>query len=232
MITSIEDSVNKIMNDLPKGVKLVAAAKGQSPIDVIRAVKAGVEIIGENYIKDAKKIYNEINGRAKLHFIGIPKQAKHDLLRTRNLQMFDMIETIDSINIAEKLDEKLANINKEMPTLIEVNSGKEPQKGGVLPGDVVNVIKEISGFSNIKILGLMTMGSTPHQSLKDPKDRERTKKCFRTTKKLFDEIQEMNIDNVDMKYLSMGMSNSYKIAIKEGANIVRVGSKIFGKRDK
>lgn len=231
MGNSIEENVNKIIKDLPKGVKLVAAGKGQSTIDIAKAVKAGIQIIGENYIRDAKNIYNQIKNLARLHFIGIPEQTKHDLLRTKNLMMFDMIETIDSVEIAGEINKKLTEVNKVMPILIEVNSGRESQKAGVLPDQVIDVIKEVAEFENIKVLGLMTMGSTPHQSIKNQKNRSNVKKCFKVTKKLFDEIKEMNIKNVDMKYLSMGMSNSYKIAIKEGANIIRVGSKIFGERN-
>lgn len=231
MGNSIEEKVNKIFNDIPDNVQVVGAAKSQSPLAVEKAVEAGLKIIGENYIKDAKEVYHRIKDKAQLHFIGIPDKAKHDLLRRKNLKMFDMIETINSVEIAKELNEMCIKIDKVMPVLIEINSGEEKQKAGVLPDDTIEVIKEISNFKNIKVMGLMTMGSTPHQSMEDPKDRERAKRCFKKTKKLFDQIKELDIPNIEMKYLSMGMSNSYHIAIREGANLIRVGSKIFGSRD-
>ena len=231
MGNSIEDNINKIFKEIPDSVKVVGAAKSQSPLAVKKAVEAGLEIIGENYIKDAKEVYHRIKDKAQLHFIGMPDKAKHDLLRRKNLKRFDMIETINSVEIAEELNDMCAKIDKVMPILIEINSGEEKQKAGVLPDDTIEVVKEISKLKNIKVKGLMTMGSTPHQSMEDPKDRERAKKCFKRTKELFDKIRELDISNVEMKYLSMGMSNSYQIAIKEGANMIRVGSKIFGRRN-
>src|SRR6056297_1620826 len=121
MQKNIKENVNKIFSDLPEDVKLVAAAKSQSPLDVEKAVKAGIKIIGENYIKDAKEVYYKIKSKAKLHFIGIPDKAKHDLLRKKNLRMFDMIETINSVEIANEINEKCSEIGKVMPILIEIN---------------------------------------------------------------------------------------------------------------
>ncbi|MEK6732971.1 MAG: alanine racemase, partial [Candidatus Omnitrophota bacterium] len=110
-----------------------------------------------------------------------------------------------------------AEIEKVMPVLIEVNSGKEKNKSGILPDDLENLIKNILGFKNIKPSGLMTMGPL----LKKPEDY---RPYFRETKKLFDRIKI----NHDIKYLSMGMSDSYRVAIQEGANLIRIGTLIFG----
>ncbi|MBA7577738.1 Pyridoxal phosphate homeostasis protein [subsurface metagenome] len=137
--------------------------------------------------------------------------------------MFDMIETIDSVKLAEEVNKRCAAINKIMPVLIEVNSGKELNKTGVLPEDVDKLVKQISSFPNIRVQGLMTMGPV----FGDPED---ARPYFKTTKLAFNRISQAEIPNVEMRYLSMGMSNSYKIAIEEGANIVRVGTKLFGDR--
>ena len=110
-----------------------------------------------------------------------------------------------------------------MPILIEVNSGKEMQKFGLLPEEVEKLIREISGFGNIEVMGLMTMGPR----FGNP---ESSRPYFVETRKLFKKIKALNLPGVRMKYLSMGMSNSYRIAVEEGANLVRVGSKIFGGR--
>jgi PLP dependent protein len=230
VINTIEKNVKQLIRELPQDVKIVAAAKTKTAQEVLKSVEAGIEIIGENYVKDAKNVYEEIKGKAELHFIGIPDEAKHDLLRRKNLLMFDMIETINSMDIAEAINKKCTQIGKLMPVLIEINSGEEVQKSGVLPEDTVELVEKICKLSNIKIMGLMTMGSTPHQSMEDPKDRERARACFKTTKKLFDELKKIDLPGVEMKYLSMGMSNSYMIALEEGANLLRIGSKIYGER--
>ncbi|RKY42714.1 MAG: YggS family pyridoxal phosphate-dependent enzyme, partial [Candidatus Omnitrophota bacterium] len=109
------------------------------------------------------------------------------------------------------------------PVLIEVNSGREPQKFGVMPEETEGLIRAISRFDNIKVMGLMTMGPR----FGDP---EESRPYFRETKRIFDNLKKAHIPNVEMRYLSMGMSNSYHIAIEEGANIVRIGTKIFGER--
>jgi len=222
-VPSIKENVREILEELPDGVQLVTAAKGRRPEEILEAIDAGIKIIGENYIKEAKKAYEAIGRKVKWHFIGIPQVEKHDLLRRKNLQIFDMIETIDCMEIAEEVNAKCAGLNKIMPVLIEVNSGTEPQKFGVLPEDAVGLIKEISSLSSIRVMGLMTMGPR----FGNPED---SRLYFTKTRALFDRIKKMNLPGVGMKYLSMGMTNSYRVALEEGANIVRVGTKIFGER--
>lgn len=223
-MSDIKDNVREILKELPDEVQLVAAAKKRTPQEVLDAIESGVEIIGENYIKEAKKAYKAIGEKARWHFIGIPQIEKHDLLRRKNLKMFDMIETIDNLEIATEISEKCSKIDKVMPILIEVNSGEEPQKFGVLPEKTVKLVKQISELSNVKVMGLMTMGPR----FGDP---EKSRPYFKKTKSLFDEISHLDLPNVEMKYLSMGMTNSYKIALEERANMVRVGTKIFGERE-
>jgi len=111
-----------------------------------------------------------------------------------------------------------------MPVLVEINSGREKQKSGVLPEKAELLIKEISSLANIKVMGLMTMGPR----FGNPED---SRPYFVTTKKIFERIKALAIANVEMKYLSMGMTNSYPVALEEGANLVRIGTLIFGERD-
>jgi len=111
-----------------------------------------------------------------------------------------------------------------MPVLVEINSGHEPQKSGVLPEEAEELMRELSELSHIQVQGLMTMGPR----FGDP---ELARPYFQETKHLFDEVKTAGIVNVEMRYLSMGMSNTYKIAIEEGANVVRIGTKIFGERE-
>ena len=216
----IYENVKNILNEIPENVQIEAAAKTRNADEILEAIKAGITIIGENYISDLKKVYATIGKKVKWHFIG--KLQKNNI-RANILEKLDMIETIDNLEIAEIVNKKCANINKIMPVLIEINSGKEPQKGGILPENTINFIQKISNLPNIKIMGLMTMGPF----FDEP---EKLRPYFRLTNELFFKIKNLNIKNVEMKILSMGMSDSYKIAIEEGANLVRIGTKIFGPR--
>jgi hypothetical protein len=217
----IKQNIAKLLAALPDGVDVVAAAKTRTPEEVMEAVQAGIKIIGENYVKEAKEAYELVGRRAKWHFIGTLR--RHNVRKTM-LEIFDMIESVDSLEIAKEIDRKCAQIGKIMPILIEVNSGREPQKSGVLPEDVERLVREISGLGNIKVMGLMTMGP----SFGNPED---FRPYFSETRRIFEKIKGLKLPNVEMKYLSMGMTNSYKVALEEGANIIRIGTRIFGERD-
>jgi len=216
----IRDNVQRILKDLPDGVELVAVIKGRPAEQVLEAIDGGVSIVGVNYLKDVNKLYPVTGDRVKWHYIGIARLEKHDLLRRKYLEVFDMIETVDSAELAGGLDKKCSQIGKVMPVLIEVNIAREPQKSGVMPENVESLIRGVSELKNVRIMGLMTMGPL----VEDP---ETLRPYFRETKRLFDYIKSIEIPNVEMRYLSMGMSDSYRIAIEEGANIVRIGTKLF-----
>jgi len=216
----IKENVSQILAELPQGVELVAAAKTRGPDEVLEAIEAGVKIIGENYVQEAERAYEIVGTRAKLHFIGRLQRNKVK----KAVRLFDMIETVDSAQIAREIDKRCSQIGKVMPLLIEINSGRERQKSGVLPEDAERLIRDISSFESIRVEGLMTMGPR----FGDPED---SRPYFTETRRVFEKIKELNLPNVYMKYLSMGMTNSYKVAIEEGANIIRIGSKLFGERD-
>ena len=216
----IKQNVAELLATLPDGVELVAAAKARTPEEILEALEAGIRIIGENYVKEAKEVHELIGDRAKWHFIGTLR--KHNVRKTV-LEIFDMIESVDSLEIAREIDKKCAQIGKIMPLLIEVNSGRERQKSGVLPEDVERLVREISGLKNTKIMGLMTMGPR----FGNPED---SRPYFAETRKVFQRLKAQKLPNVEMKYLSMGMTNSYQVALEEGANIIRIGTKIFGER--
>jgi len=216
----IKQNVSQILSELPEGVELVAAAKTRQPAEVLGVVKAGVKIIGENYIQEAERAYQVVGSRARWHFIGHLQKNKVK----KAVRLFDMIETVDSVEIAKEIDKRCTQIGRVMPVLIEINSGRELQKSGVFPEKAEQLVREISVLKNIRVMGLMTMGPR----FGNPED---SRPYFVETKKIFKKLKELNLPNVEMKYLSMGMSNSYRVALEEGANIVRIGSKLFGERD-
>ena len=216
----IERNITQLLAEIPSEIQVVAAAKGRTPGEVSEAVRAGITIIGENYVKEAKEAYELVGNRAIWHFIGTLR--KHDVRKTA-MEIFDMIESVDSLEMATEINRKCAHIGKMMPVLIEVNSGREPQKSGVLPEDAEQLVREICVLRNIKVMGLMTMGPR----FGNP---EGFRPYFADTRRTFERIKELRLPDVEMKYLSMGMTNSYKVAIEEGANIIRIGRKIFGER--
>ena len=216
----IKENVKKILSEIPSDVTLVAAAKTRNPQEILRAIEAGVTIIGENYVKEAQSAFAVIGDRCRWHFIGHLQRNKVKVA----VEIFDLIETVDSLPLAVEIDKRCSRIGKIMPVLIEINSGREPQKAGVFPEEAEGLIKEITPLKHTRIMGLMTMGPR----FGDP---EKARPYFVETRRLFEEVQDLELPGVEMKVLSMGMSNTYKIAIEEGATIVRVGTKLFGERD-
>ena len=215
----IREKIEKILREIPDGVILIAATKGRTSEEINEAIEAGIEIIGENYVQEAEKKFKIIGRKVKWHMIGHLQTNKVK----KAIEIFDMIETVDSEKLAREIDKEAKKRNIVFPVLIEINSGREKQKSGVFPEDAEKLIYEISNYENIKIEGLMTMGPF----VKNPED---IRPYFRLTKELFEKFKDLNLPNVEMKYLSMGMSDTWKIAIEEGANIIRIGTAIFGPR--
>jgi pyridoxal phosphate enzyme (YggS family) len=219
MVEIIRQNVKRILSELPDSVKLLAAAKSREPQEILEAVAAGIRIVGENYVQEAERAYEVVGNRVEWHFIGHLQKNKVK----KAVALFDMIETVDSTEIAREIDKRCAQIGKTMPVLIEINSGREKQKAGVYPENTEQLVTEISNLENIRVMGVMTMGP----QFGNP---EESRPYFVATKKVFDRIRELKLPRVEMNYLSMGMTNSYQIALEEGANLIRIGSKIFGER--
>ena len=215
----ITENVKAILAELPPGVELVAAAKTKSPAEVLEAIEAGVTIIGENYVQEAQAAFAAVGRKARWHCLGHLQSNKVK----KAVEIFDMIETVDSADLAREIGKRSAALGKTMPILIEINSGEEGQKTGVLPAEAEALIRTIAAIPNVAIQGLMTMG--PFEG--DPED---SRPYFKRTREIFEAVKNLGLPNVEMKYLSMGMTNSYRVAIEEGANLVRLGTKIFGPR--
>ncbi|MCM8771475.1 MAG: YggS family pyridoxal phosphate-dependent enzyme [Candidatus Omnitrophica bacterium] len=215
----IREKVKEILSQIPQNIILLAATKGRSVEEIEEAIEGGIKFIGENYVQEAEKKFLKIGRRVKWHMIGHLQTNKVK----KAIEIFDMIETVDSIKLAKEIDKEAKKRNIIYPVLIEINSGKEHQKTGVFPEDAENLIYEISKYENIKIEGLMTMGPV----VEKPED---IRPYFKLTKELFEKFKRLNLPNVEMKYLSMGMTDTWRIAIEEGANIIRIGTGIFGPR--
>lgn len=215
----IADNVRSILAELPPGVELVAAAKTRSPAEILEAVDAGVKIIGENYVQEAADAFPAVGHRARWHFIGHLQTNKV----RKAVEIFDLIETVDSIGLAQEIDKRAAAAGKTMDILVEVNSGREPQKAGVGPEEVEPLVRSLAALPRLRVLGLMTMG--PFEG--DPED---SRPYFKETRRVWEKLKAAAIPGVAMRHLSMGMTNSWRIAIEEGATMVRIGTAIFGPR--
>jgi pyridoxal phosphate enzyme (YggS family) len=214
----IKQNIEKILAELPKYVKLVAVTKTRTTEEIKEAIGSGVKIIGENKIQEAEKKYWQLQQfmkekNVKFHFIGHLQKNK----AKKAVEMFDMIQTVDSIKLAEELNKRSKEINKIQEVLVEINIGKEEQKAGVMPEDAEKLLSEIKKLCCLKVRGLMCI---PPFS-ENPED---SRYYFKEIKKLFERFRQ----KYSLDILSMGMSSDYKIAIGEGSNMVRIGTAIFG----
>jgi hypothetical protein len=222
-VETIKNNYLKVKQEIPEDIRIVVAAKTRTPDEIKAVAEAGCKIIGENYVQEAQNMKESLGRKSnslKWHMIGHLQTNKVK----KAVEIFDMIETLDSLKLAAEINKRAKEIEKVMPVLVEINSGQEEQKTGITPDKAIDFINDISLLSNIKIQGLMTMGPR----FGNPED---SREFFKKTRELFNKIKGLNIANVQMKYLSMGMSNTYKIAIEEGSNIIRPGSVVFGARD-
>jgi len=215
---SIADNVRKIFEELPPGVRLLAATKSRSVEEILEAIGAGVDLIGENYVQEAYEKYNRIGKRVEWHFIGHLQRNKVK----KALEIFDVIETVDDVKIAREINKRAGQMGKIAFVMIEINSAKEPQKAGVMPEDALDLADEVYSMENLQLIGVMTMGPL----VENPED---IRPYFKITKRIFDEMRYIYGDE-QIRYLSMGMTDTWRIAIEEGANIVRIGTGIFGPR--
>ena len=203
----------------PSEIKLMAVTKTVVDDRILEAIASGVELIGENYIQEARRKHDVIGARAQFHFIGHLQTNKAKYA----VQLFTLIHSVDRIELAEELNKKAASIGKTQNILIEVNTSGEASKSGIAPVATLPLIKEISPLTNLRICGLMTM--PPY--FDNPED---ARKFFISLRELRDEIATQNINNVFIDELSMGMSDDFEVAIEEGATIIRIGRGIFGDR--
>lgn len=216
---SVREKINAVSGG--REVTLLAATKTVSAEAINYAIKElGLRYIGENKVQELVEKYPFIDrDGVEIHFIGGLQTNKVRQI----VDKVDMIQSLDSVRLAKEIDKRCAAIGKIMPVLVEINIGREEEKGGIFPEDTEDFIREATAFKNIKIEGLMTMA--PAKITEDE-----YKRYFSETKGIFEKIKSLDIPGAEMKILSMGMSESYEAAASCGASLVRVGSALFGKR--
>ncbi|MBL8994807.1 MAG: YggS family pyridoxal phosphate-dependent enzyme [Spirochaetia bacterium] len=221
----IADRLGDIRKNLPSGVKICAAAKTRNADEIREALEAGIDAIGMNYLQEGLRLQNELGestsavfSKTSWHFIGPIQSNKTSQIAGA----FDLIQTVDRFKIADLLNKRAGENGKTISILIEVNSGREEQKHGVLPEAVLELIASLSPFTHLRISGLMTMGPALEGASLRP--------FFKETARLYESLKTLNQENLFPEILSMGMSDSYREAVDEGANWVRIGTAIFGPR--
>ena len=215
----IAENYRRVRGSIPDEVALVVAAKTRSAEELAAVIEAGAEIIGENYVQEAEAKSAALGEQAasvEWHMIGHVQTNKIG----KALTTFDVIQTVDSIKLARGIDRRAEG---PVRVLMEVNIAGEQSKSGVTPDAVRTLVEEISTLENLRLEGLMTM--EPYFG-----DPEMARPYFRRMKAIFDELRSAGLAGVDLKVLSMGMSQAYATAIEEGSNMVRVGTAIFGER--
>ena len=216
----INESSNNVKRD-SKEIILLAVTKTVDVDKVLEAIDCGITDVGENKPQELARKFDAIGDKVRWHLIGSLQTNKVKYI----IDKVYMIHSLDRLGLCEEIQKRAKQINKTINCLVQVNISKEESKHGLYEEDVVNFIKDVSDkYENIHIRGLMTMAPFTE-------DENKVRDVFKRLKNLSLEIDSLNIKNVSMDYISMGMSNDYNIAIEEGSNIVRVGTSIFGKRN-
>ncbi len=200
----------------PDSVALMAVTKTVDPIYINEAIDAGISIIGENRVQEAREKFKDVKSGVAWHMIG-PLQVNKVKYA---VHIFDMIQSLESIKLANEIEKRASTIPKIMNVLVEVKVSFEETKHGVAPEELLSFLERLSSYKYIKVKGLMTMAPF----FDEP---EKARPYFRKTKELFDKIKELNLPNIDMDILSMGMSGDFEVAIEEGSTLVRIGRAIF-----
>ena len=227
---NISDNYARIRQEVPGEVTIVLSVKTRTVEQIEEVIDAGATDIGQNYVQGAGQMYSALQKKAakvRWHMIGHLQTNKIN----KALRIFDVIQTVDSLEKAAAIDKRVEGAGKEIiPVYVEINIGSEFSKAGIKPAEhepfdeyMEKLAGDISALGHLSLEGLMTMGPR----FGNPED---VRPYFRRTRKIFERIKALELPNLDMKYLSMGMTNSYRIAIEEGSNMIRIGTAIFGKR--
>ncbi|MGB9860879.1 MAG: YggS family pyridoxal phosphate-dependent enzyme [Candidatus Bipolaricaulaceae bacterium] len=206
----------EILRRVPPHVIVLAATKDRTPQEIRAALAAGIKHVGENYVQEAEKKKAEIPEAAIWHMIGHLQKNKVN----RAAKLFDWVQTVDSLELAQKLSAAAVRAGKTIPVLIQVNIGREPQKAGVLPEEVFPLAQAVRDLPGLRLRGLMAIPPAPEK----PED---SRPHFRAMHRLFDELKR---DGFELDTLSMGMSADWEVAVEEGATLIRLGTALFGPR--
>lgn len=219
----VVENLNRIKNNIPNDVKLVAVSKTKPENDILEAYNSGHKIFGENKVQELTQKYEHLPKDIEWHFIGHLQTNKVKYIAP----FVSLIHAVDSIKLLKAIDKEARKNSRVIDVLLQIHIAEEENKFGLKKEDCTNLLGagELSNLSNIRIVGLMGMATNTD-------DKEQIREEFSYLAKLFKEIKEKYFSSVDsFKEISMGMSGDYLLAIQEGSSIVRIGSLIFGERN-
>lgn len=216
--SEITDVCKKLDKD-PEEITLIGVTKTYETDVINAAIAYGVTDIAENRVQEITRKYDDISKPVKVHLIGHLQTNKVKYI----IDKVDLIHSVDSIKLANEIQKRAQRIGKIQDVLLQVNVADEKQKFGVSPDEVPDLLFEISKLPNVRVCGLMNIAPFVD-------DSETLRHDFKMMKSLFDGLNSYGYSNVCSRYLSMGMSNDFAVAIEEGSNMIRVGTKIFGLR--
>ncbi|HHT9120643.1 MAG TPA: YggS family pyridoxal phosphate-dependent enzyme [Candidatus Hypogeohydataceae bacterium YC41] len=206
----------------PNDIKIVVSTKYVDH-DIIRQLfELGIREVGENRVQEAQRKYEALKDPSGValplswHMFGHLQRNKVK----KALQLFELIHAVDSLRLTQEINETALAMGKKAKVLVEVNVSQEPQKYGLKEEEVVPLLKELSPMKGFQVLGLMCM--TPISQ-----DPEPSRPIFRHFREISEEVRQKGIENIEMKYLSMGMTQDFEVAVEEGSNLLRIGSILF-----
>lgn len=220
---SVKDNLLKIRQTIPSNVTLIAVSKTKPTEDILEAYQAGQRIFGENKAQEMKEKYALLPKDIQWHMIGHLQENKVKYI----VPFVSMIHSVDSLKILLAINKRALLCNRVVDCLFEMDISHEESKFGLSMEELVSILSsdEYKQMENIRICGLMGIGSITE-------DKEQTRKEFRTLKEMFLEIKQKFFSNSEyFSQISMGMSSDYDLAIQEGSTMVRIGSNIFGARN-
>lgn len=200
-----------------QAVTIVGVTKTHGPDAVQAAWDAGIQDVGENRVQEALPKMDATSVPVRWHLIGHLQRNKVKPI----LPLVSVIHSIDSLRLAEEIDQHAAKANKKVPVLMQVNASEESSKFGVAVGASVHLAEQIDSMENVQLIGLMTMAPLEGGD-------EAARRTFLRTREIFEEMKWHKIGGTGLKHLSMGMSNDFETAIEEGATMIRVGTLLFG----
>lgn len=204
----------------PDEIRLMAVTKRNDAARVNAAIEAGVRLLGENRAQELLEKYDDYNKQnCEIHFIGALQTNKVRQI----IDKVDLIESLDRLSLAKEINRQAKAMGKTMPVLVEVNIGREETKSGVMPENLMDFVRDVSQFENLRIEGLMAI--PPHDE-----NEAKIEAHFARMRQHFIDIETKKLDNVLMRTLSMGMTDDYPLAIRHGSTLIRVGRAIFGER--
>ncbi|MDO5714948.1 MAG: YggS family pyridoxal phosphate-dependent enzyme [Tissierellia bacterium] len=225
---SIKDNLEIVLEEIEKAkshsltgedVRLIAVSKNHSIKSILEAHRYGIKDIGENRVQELTSKMEELDVELNYHMIGSLQRNKVKYIYDK----VELIHSLDRMRLAREIEKRASRDNLDVNCLVQINIGKEASKEGLDYSQVEQFIYDLESFDHVKIKGLMAI-------LPYSEDEQYLRSLFRKMYKLYEKLKEEGYQNTTMNYLSMGMSGDYKLAIEEGSNMVRIGTKIFGAR--